>query len=102
MLLLIGGGLAIDSSSGACSISSTGERSILSNRPPSPRLLFGRLWVNNWSWVAAIFPIFLLLYVFPTGNLPSRRWIWAPRLMIVMTTIMLGLGGLQLEDRAGQ
>ena len=59
--------------------------------------LFIRLWVENWSWVAAIFPIFLLLYVFPTGSLPSRRWIWAPRLMVAMAAIMIGMAAFSPE-----
>ena len=52
-------------------------------------LLFLRLWINNWSWIAAFFPIFLLLYLFPTGQLPTPRWVWAPRLLAGMAIVML-------------
>ena len=93
LLLLIGGGMATEIILGGVLDVINGGTLDLTVRPDTlTPLLFGRLWVNNWSWVATIFPVFLLLYLFPTGVLPSRRWIWAPRVMIVMATIMLGLG----------
>lgn len=36
------------------------------------------------SWMTWVFPLFLLLYVFPTGHLRSRRWLWVPILQTVM------------------
>ncbi len=93
LLLLIGGGLASEVIlGGVLDLLNGGTLDITVEPATLSPLLFARLWVNNWTWVTAIFPIFLLLYVFPTGNLPSRRWIWAPRVMIVMAVIMLGLG----------
>jgi len=91
LLLLIGSGLASEVIIGGVLDIINGGALDLTVQPVNlTPLLFARLWVNNWSWVAAIFPIFLLLYLFPTGKLPSPRWMWAPRVMIVMVTIMLG------------
>ncbi len=42
------------------------------------------LWYNNVSWVTFFFLMFMVLYVFPTGNLLSRRWLWAPRLAVAL------------------
>ena len=46
--------------------------------------LFAALWYNNIAWATFFFPMFLLLYVFPTGSLLSRRWRWAPRLTLAL------------------
>jgi hypothetical protein len=35
--------------------------------------LFIILWVDNWSWIPIIFPIFLIPLYFPTGRLPTPR-----------------------------
>ncbi len=90
LLISIGGGLAIEAIVGAVLTVLNGGILDMTTRPAvlTP-VLWVRLWINNWSWVAAIFPILLLLYVFPTGALPSRRWVWAPRLMAAMAAMML-------------
>ena len=83
LLLFAGAGLALDTIIGGTLLS-------LSSPPAEMTpLLFLRLWINNWSWIAAFFPIFLLLYLFPTGQLPTPRWVWAPRLVAAMALVML-------------
>lgn len=32
------------------------------------------MWVGNWSWWLVFIPLLLMLLLFPTGRLPSRRW----------------------------
>ncbi len=42
------------------------------------------LFLSNSTWVFIFFPLFLMLYLFPTGRFPSRRWKWAGWLTGVM------------------
>ena len=51
--------------------------------------LFAALWYNNVAWATFFFPMFLLLYLFPTGSLLSRRWIWAPRLALALFGLLV-------------
>jgi hypothetical protein len=38
---------------------------------------------DNLGFFAALLPIPMLLAVFPTGRIPSRRWRWFPRALII-------------------
>ncbi len=45
--------------------------------PASPTpLLFLALWFSNWNWLLLIFPILLIMLLFPTGQPPPGRWGW--------------------------
>ncbi len=61
------------------------------DEPPSTMspALFAALWYNNVAWATFFFPMFLLLYVFPTGSLLSRRWRWAPRLALALFGLLV-------------
>lgn len=91
LLLAIGVGMSLSNMSDAIFFGT--------DEPPATMtpLLFLALWFNNVVWAMFFFPIFMLLYVFPTGNLLSRRWAWAPRLAIAMF-IFLNVAGLLSEE----
>ena len=59
-------------------------------------------WVTNWLWVPLLFSVLALLpLVFPDGNLLTRRWRWALRLVlcqIVMLSVGIAFAPGKLED----
>ena len=64
------------------------------------------LWLENWSWLIFIFPIFHLLQVFPSGRVLTPRWRWLAYLEISMIVVFIGLitfsPELGVSDESGE
>lgn len=57
--------------------------------PPDPVAVWDVLvlvWENGGYVVGLFIPLFLFLYIFPTGRFLSRRWLWAGRLGAILTS----------------
>lgn len=46
--------------------------------------IFLLVWLDGWSWIPLIFPIFLIPLNFPTGRPPTPRWNWVNWLALGM------------------
>jgi hypothetical protein len=51
--------------------------------------IFLLVWLDNWSWIPIIFPIFLIPLNFPTGRPPTPRWNWVNWLAVGMWLFFL-------------
>jgi len=49
--------------------------------------------ISAYSWAGVLLPIIVLLYIFPTGRLPTRRWRWMPWLT-VSVTVLFGVSSI--------
>ena len=61
---------------------------LITNPAPWPGATFSA-WLSVWVFAPGFAAIPLILLLFPTGTLPSRRWRWLPRL--VGLSLLLGV-----------
>lgn len=75
LMFVIGFGLLVD----------TGIVPLVGTQPVSPSTSdYLAIFVSNTAWQLFFFPLFLLLFLFPTGRFPTRRWTWALWLTALM------------------
>jgi hypothetical protein len=56
-----------------------------SSPPAAPGLVFLlMLWFSGWAWLLLIFPLLLILLLFPTGKTIPGLWRFAPRAVVGM------------------
>jgi hypothetical protein len=52
-------------------------------------------WLATWSWQLFFGPLVFVVFLFPTGRLPSRRWrpiAWGVGLLLVVVTVIFAFG----------
>jgi hypothetical protein len=75
----------------------SGEYAIYALRAPHPEALPGgdaMLWVSLWAWILAFGLIEFLLFLFPNGRLPSKRWrplAWLSAALTLMAAILISI-----------
>ncbi len=82
---------------GLAVISDFGTRSLAQPADEFTVRLLVDIWVDNYAWLLVIFPIILLLALFPTGRPLSPRWRWHTRIVIGMTLLLVVWGSLMRE-----
>jgi hypothetical protein len=85
----------------------SGEYAIYALRAPHPEALPGgeaMLWVSLWAWILVFGLIEILLFLFPNGRLPSKRWrplAWLSAALTLMAAILISISPDAALDALG-
>ena len=85
----------------------SGEYAIYALMAPHPEALLGgyaMLWVSLWAWILVFGLIEILLFLFPNGRLPSKRWrplAWLSGALTLMAAILISISPDAALDALG-
>jgi hypothetical protein len=69
--------------------------------PPAPTIpLLLMVWFDSWIWVPLIFPLLLILLLFPNGRPPTSRWRWISVVAVAWAMLIVLLATFTSRIRA--
>lgn len=70
----------------------------LGGPPASPDLPFYLMMAAaGWGWLLLVFPVLLIMLLFPTGRPPSARWNWVLTYAGILFTVFIGVTSLSKD-----